>query len=113
MSENIVKSSKYKIGDEVYLLQRYPDKSKKPFVKRTITNVLLDDNGNYSYVLDDCVQVGKDYFVGHYKIETFEDEILGSSSNYAPAKDLHFSKMGEYESINNVFLTLETIDNDI
>lgn len=66
-------AAKYKVGDVVYLRERYPDILAKPFVQRTIAKV-IEAGAHYvrRYVLNEPVKVGESMEVGCEESEGYK-----------------------------------------
>jgi len=95
----------YSVGDHVYLLERYPNDPKKPFVERYITkigDIILEcKKHKVEYELDEAVQIGKTCYVG--KWHRWDDE-------YQLALEDDFYQMGDHESFG-IILSPETVSN--
>lgn len=106
-------TTKFKPGDKVYLVQRYPNSEDKPFVERTVIDVFSDEDG-VVYVLDKIVLVSKDFYVGsdNRGFGAFDKQL-----DMYPAREGCLHKYGEtvecwtyYHSGTLVTINEQTID---
>jgi len=100
-----VLSPQYKVGDTVYLVHHYPRDPKKPFGKREITKILMDNTHVPLYVFDKYFQIGKDTFVGH------EREWVDVDESFREATENDFFRIGDKPFDLGIVISEETIDN--
>jgi len=98
--------AKYKVGDTVYVRQKYPCSYKKPYVKRTIAKVKLGKH-EARYVIDKTVETAS----GSYMIG-LEFEYMEGESGYYYARDNDLYSIGDESPSMGEKLTLDMVDLD-
>lgn len=86
-----ISTSRHKVGDTVYIAVRYHDSKDRPFVKRVVTD-LYQEGHETKIVLNEVVQVGKDYYIG---CDGRGMGAFGEQEGLFPAHDRNLNLFGE------------------
>lgn len=104
-------TKQWSVGDTVYIEQRYPDDPNRPFVARTITGT-YEYGGETRYLLNEVVQVGKEYSIGCEPYEATGSDFYWDNIRFEPAEPLWFLALGDTGS-RSIIVSPDTVYDDL